>query len=258
MDQGDWIKESTNYLWDLSSAQSSDGSDGGHYCCHPLQRSPKYPDGVPAARATAGQTLRVRFWGNGHTSYSYGSPNHVDPGLVRIYCSRTPEQEIVKISELTVDKMMVESNFSADAVSQPKGGGEGGPNDKANWMFLTIPKGFPNGRHMCVWTWALIKDDFLGGWRNKYSTCFDVFVSGGSDDSGTDQSQTPPPSPQAPAPDVQAKCAETCYRGGQQQYTCQGSNCPPCRYGQNCFDYNTEGKCPAWAGGFDCLKGQAI
>lgn len=259
VNQGDWISESTNYLWDLSSAQATN-EQGGRHACHPQQRSPTYPSQAPETNAKAGETLRVRFWGNGHTSYEWGRPIHVDPGLVRIYCSNSPNEEIVMVTDLTPDKLVAEGNFSADAISMPKAGNQ--PNDKANWMFLNIPKSYSPGRRMCVWTWASIKNEFEGGWENRYTTCFDMNISG-SEDPTYDHSQWTPGTQSQSQPvdnksQVQEKCAATCFKGGMSQYPCTNSDCPPCRYGTNCFGYDSSGKCPAWAGGFDCTKGQPI
>ena len=149
---------------------------------------------------------------------------------------------------------MSESNFSADAASRLKE--DGASDDKANWMSLTLPPNFPNGRNMFVWTWAPIKDDFIGGWRDRYTTCFDLFVDGGSND--LQPSPSPPQAPQDDQSKIKEQCAKTCYRGGMKEQPCSDSNCPPCRYGENCFAYDGSGKCPAWAGGFDCSTGQAI
>lgn len=251
VNNGDWIKESTYYLWDLAS-DTATNEQGGRHACHPTQRQPVYPDGVPAAKAKAGQSLRLRFWGNGHASYQWGRPLNKDPGLVRVYWAGGVNKEIVLVSELTSDKMMAEGNFSADAVTMPKEGNL--PNDKANWMQLNLPVNMPQGRNMFVWTWAPIKDDFQGGWRDRYTTCFDIMVDGKQDGGN-------PPVEVKPAGDpvnIKENCAKECFKGGQAQFSCSGDSCPPCRYATGCYDYDGNGKCPNWPGGFDCKKGQAI
>lgn len=258
MNHGDWIAESTHYLWDLAGERASN-EQGGRHACHPGQREAKYPNGVPAARAKAGETLRLRYWPNGHSSYHWGRPLHKDPGLVRVYSAGEVNKEIVLASELTVDKMLTESNFSADAVTRPKEGNL--PDDKVNWMQFRIPPSYKNGRYMFVWTWAPIKDDFAGGWRDQYTTCFDVFVEGKDENSKNVPEEKP--KPVNPANEQQARikkqCEETtCYKGGMKEFPCKGANCPPCRYGENAFDYDANGNCPPWAGGFDCKKGKAI
>lgn len=256
VNNGDWIAESTHYLWDLAGERAST-EQGGRHACHPGQRNPTYPDSAPPAKTKAGRSLRLRFWGNGHASWQWGRPLHKDPGLVRVYWAGEVNKEIKLASELTPDKLMAEGNFSADAVTMPKDGNL--PNDKANWMQLNIPTNFPQGRHMFVWTWAPIKDEFAGGWRDQYTTCFDVFVDGKEEGSKV---VPPSPPPVTPVEDKQAKikdnCAKECFKGGMTQYPCSGGDCPPCRYGTGCFSYNAEGNCPNWAGGFDCIKGEAI
>ncbi|RPB29705.1 hypothetical protein L211DRAFT_775535 [Terfezia boudieri ATCC MYA-4762] len=254
VNNGDWIKESTYYLWDLSGDKASN-EQGGRHACHPTQRDPTYPDNVPAAKAKAGQSLRLRFWGNGHASYQWGRPLHKDPGLVRVYWAGTVNKEIVMASELTPDKMIAEGNFSADAVTVPKDGNL--PNDKANWMQLNLPVNMPQGRNMFVWTWAPIWDSIRGDWINQYATCFDIFVNGKVEG----DNPSPPPSEVKPvdkSPKIKENCEKQCLRGGQSQFPCSGDSCPPCRYNGSCFDYDSSGKCPNWAGGFDCKKGQPI
>jgi len=255
VDNGDWIRESTYYLWDLAGERASN-EEGGRHACHPTQREPKYPDKAPCTKAKAGQSLRLRFWGNGHASFQWGRPLHRDPGLVRVYWAGAKNKEIVMASELTPDKMMAEGNFSADAVTMPKDGNL--PNDKANWMQLNLPVNIPQGRNMFVWTWAPIWDKFAGRWRDQYTTCFDIIVEGKEEGNNI----SPPPPVVKPIDDNDAKakeqCAKECSRGGQKQFPCSGDNCPPCRYDSGCYDYNDQGKCPNWPGGFDCKKGQAI
>ncbi|KAF8465361.1 hypothetical protein BDZ91DRAFT_236375 [Kalaharituber pfeilii] len=255
VNNGDWIAESSNYLWDLASERATN-EPGGRRACHPGQRTAIYVDKAPIAKVKAGETLRLRFWGNGHTSYAYGRPLHQDPGLVRVYHIPSGDGNILA-SELTVDKLMSEGNFSADAVSRPKEGNL--PDDKANWMSLTIPPNFGSGRKMFVWAWAPIKDDFQGGWRNRYTTCFDFDIAGKVEGANNNPAPPPPPKPiEDPKKKVNEQCAKTCYRGGMKEHPCAGGNCPPCRYGESCFEYDSSGKCPSWAGGFDCIKGTPI
>ncbi|KAF8417297.1 hypothetical protein EV426DRAFT_380566 [Tirmania nivea] len=255
VNNGDWISESTNYLWDLASNKASN-EQGGRHACHPDQRQPTYPDKAPSTKAKAGQTLRLRYWGNGHSSYGWGRPLHRDPGLVRVYWAGAVNREIVLASELTSDKMMAEGNFSADAVTMSKQ--DNLPNDKANWMHLSLPVNMPEGRNMFVWTWAPIKDDFAGRWRDQYTTCFDIFVKGKMEDGNPPQQQPEVKPVDDGGAKIKEQCAKECQRGGMPAFPCSGDSCPPCRYGRDCYDYDSNGKCPNWAGGFDCEKGQPI
>jgi len=176
----------------------------------------------------------------------------MDPGLVRVYWAGAVKKEIVLASELTPDKMMAEGNFSADAVTIPKEGNL--PNDKANWMQLNLPVNMPEGRHMFVWAWAPVWNSILETWTDRYTTCFDIYVSG----KGEGGSPPPPPPSEVKPADSTAKikenCAKECLRGGQAQFPCSGADCPPCHYKNGCFDYDSNGKCPNWAGGYDCKK----
>ena len=174
----------------------------------------------------------------------------MDPGLVRVYYAGKKDAEIDFASQLTVEKLMSESNFSADAVTRDKGGLK--PDDKANWMMLALPKSLENGRHMFVWTWAPLKDQFAGGWRDRFTTCFDVFVEGKTG-GGPDNTPKPKPKPKVDPAGIEENCKKTCFRGGMKNAPCEGANCPPCRFGNDCYEY-LNGACPAWPGGFDCLK----
>lgn len=145
---GDWISESSNYAYGLST----------EYACRDNQRSATYPSGVPMTTAKPGQTLRLRHWGNGHSRWDCGSPNHKDPGVVRIYWAGKKETEIIYKTNLTEQLWIpgAQSNFSADAVVevQPGATTTAGMNEKADWMDFTLPEKIENGRHMMVWGWA--------------------------------------------------------------------------------------------------------
>jgi len=250
VNNGDWIAESNNYLHDLQRP----GADGK--ACHSGQRSPVQAAGAPAATAKPGETLKIRHWGNGHSMYNKGSPLHRDPGLVRVYWAGQKEQEIVNVADLTGDKIIAEGNFSANAIIAETEGTQ--IFEKGNYLDLTLPSDMQAGRHMMVWTWANNFDKFTNQWVDRYTTCFDVIVQGGSSTIAG-----PPPKEKSPtkpvgngaAANAKAQCAKTCNKGGMAEYPCTGENCSPCRYFSgdtiNCFEYKEGTTCP-FPGGYDC------
>lgn len=183
---GNWINESSWYMWDLNGAANTD-----NLACRPLQASPVYPANVPMTTAKPGDSLRMRFWGNGHTRWDIGSPNHRDPGLVRVYWAGQKEVELTYKDNLTEANWFpgAQANFSADTITQIS---DGHMNEKGNYMTLNIPDDIENGRHMMVWVWAWsegleVNDadfdpdtDYNKEWTNSYSTCFDIQIEGSS------------------------------------------------------------------------------
>lgn len=141
------------------------------------------------ATATPGQTLDMRFWGNGHSRWDIGSPNHRDPGLVRIFWAGKPETEIVYAKDLN-EKYWIpgaQGNFSTDAIIDISPNGKT-MNEKANFYEFTLPEKIQNGRHSMVWAWAW-KQSMVPGtsgdpnvfdtnWDNAWVTCFDIQITG--------------------------------------------------------------------------------
>jgi hypothetical protein len=253
---GDWIKESSFYNWPIND-----------YACHPDQRQFGYQaPGRHMAVVKAGDVTRLKFWGNGHSSYHIGSPRHRDPGLVRIYSTGRPGKSIVWAKDLT-EKYWVpgaQTNFTADAIIFPEKKDVPTMDEKANYMNFRVPKRMKNGVYQFVWAWAWeqsINDDDFGrpvsskvynnAWTNTLSTCFFVKVVGSSykGDACPDiLANKPGFNSKALEDKIRTKaCSKTCYRGGQKSSPCRGKNCPPCWYktnGQvNCFEY-LDGKCP--------------
>lgn len=266
---GDWISESSNYVWDLNNASNTNG-----LTCRGVQGSPTYPANVPMTTARPGDSLRMRFWGNGHSRWDIGSPLHRDPGLVRVYWAGQKEVELTHKDNLTEANWFpgAQANFSGDAITLVT---NGKMNEKANYMTLTLPQNIENGRHMMVWVWAWAQglgtndgsSAYDNTWANSYSTCFDIEVVD-SDFDGKHYSSFSQNSmlmnysgatfdnSDEGTPDSGNVCATgTGYKGGMTQYPCTGAECPPCWYktatGINCFDYDSTGKCP-FGGAYDC------
>lgn len=139
--------------------------------------------------AKPGTSLRMRYWGNGHSRWDIGSPNHRDPGLVRVYWAGKKETELTYKSDLVESNYFVQSNFSSDTINLIQGTHM---NEKANYMTLNLPTNIENGRHMMVWVWAWSlgldvnpagfnpATDYDHRWANSYSTCFDIEIVGSS------------------------------------------------------------------------------
>ncbi|KAA8914906.1 hypothetical protein FN846DRAFT_925585 [Sphaerosporella brunnea] len=262
---GDWIAESSYYSYGFNT----------EFACREGQRVPgQTAPGAPMATAKPGDKLLMRFWGNGHTRWDIGSPNHRDPGLVRIFWAGKPETEITKLNQLNEAYWIpgAQANFSADTITELTDNGRH-MNEKANYFTFQVPEKIQNGRHMMVWSWAW-KASLLNGkhrdanvyddsWDNAWGTCFDLMIT----DSTYTEKANPDilvnnPSYNAKATDSKAQneiCSQTCYRGGMKDQACKGKDCPPCWYkteGQvNCFAYSSGTNCP-WTGAFDCKKGQ--
>jgi hypothetical protein len=137
------------------------------------------------ATASPGDTLTLRFWGNGHSRWDIGSPNHRDPGLVRVFWAGKPETEIKYAKDLN-EKYWIpgaQGNFSGDAVTEITGNHM---NEKANYFEFTLPEKIQNGVHMMVWAWAwkasMIEgkegnpDVYDDSWDNAWGTCFDIKI----------------------------------------------------------------------------------
>lgn len=140
VNNGDWIAESSHYLWELKPNGPA---------CNPVQKPGVAAPGAPAATASPGETLKLRHWGNGHSDYHIGSPRNRDPGLVRVYWAHAKETEIENASQLTQDLLIAEGNFtSTDAVIAKDGRGH--MNEKGNFLELNLPKNMETGRHAMV------------------------------------------------------------------------------------------------------------
>lgn len=172
---GDWISESSYYSYNFNT----------EYACRDGQRTAGQAAGAPMATASPGDTLLMRFWGNGHSRWDIGSPNHRDPGLVRIFWAGKPETEIVHATDLTEEYWIpgAQGNFSGDAVTEINGNTM---NEKANYFSFVLPEKIQNGRHMMVWSWAW-KESLVDGekgdanvydssWDNAWGTCFDIQI----------------------------------------------------------------------------------
>lgn len=185
VDQDDWISESSNYVWDLNGDKNPNG-----LACRPSQTN-TYTTKAPMTVAKPGASLRMRFWGNGHSRWDIGSPLHRDPGLVRVYWTGKTDTEITYKSELDQNHWFAntQSNFSQDAVILIQGNNM---NEKANYMTLNLPMNIADGVYMFVWTWAWSQGfatnpanfnpatDYNNEWANSYSTCFDIRIQGSS------------------------------------------------------------------------------
>ncbi|KAF8243708.1 hypothetical protein K440DRAFT_663937 [Wilcoxina mikolae CBS 423.85] len=259
---GDWIAESTYYSYNFNTK----------YACRDNQRVPgQTAPGAPMATATPGEKLTMRFWGNGHSRWDIGSPNHRDPGLVRIFWAGKPETEIVYAKDLN-EKYWIpgaQGNFSGDAVTEITGNHM---NEKANYFEFTVPEKIQNGRHMMVWAWAW-KASMVDGkhgnpnvydesWDNAWGTCFDLQIVNSK---YTEAANPDILNNQKGYSDAKMEkklettiCSKTCLRGGIKGQECTGSSCPPCWYkneGQiNCFDYTSGTTCP-FPNAWDCKKG---
>jgi len=224
------------------------------------------------ATAKPGETIKLRFWGNGHSRFSQGSPLNRDPGEVRVYWAGKKETEIKMAKDLTDNRIIAKGNFSSpDAVILTDPVDRMRLHEKGNYLDLTMPKDIETGRHMMVWTWAWIKEG--SNFVNQYTTCFDVQItnggSGGSfkpatpavaapaaPKSGSDNKPAPAAASSGGKPGRNVACDVTCLRGGMKTSTCSGKyeDCPPCRMASgsevHCYD-KVGGACP-WKEIIDC------
>jgi hypothetical protein len=62
---GNWIEESSNYVWDIALHSAN----GDTHACHPSQRTPNYllSENADMATATPGGQIKLTFGGNGHS-----------------------------------------------------------------------------------------------------------------------------------------------------------------------------------------------
>jgi len=263
---GDWLSESSNYAYNFAEGTA----------CSSLQSSSTYDSSAPPrATATPGQNLLLRFWGNGHSRWDIGSPNHRDPGLVRIYWAGKKDTEIEKSTDLNEGTWIKgrQANFSGDAVTELTATANLGMQEKANWMEFELPTDIENGNHVFVWAWAwkegLLADDLYDwtadvyddSWTLAWGTCFDVEITGSSY-SGTNTQQESQmesyTSDGTATSEKDAVCSQTCYQGGMTSQPCTGSDCPPCWFKNDgvigCYAYTSGTTCP-FTGAYDCSSG---
>lgn len=165
---GNWIDESSNFSWNIAAKTF----EGDRSACHPSQRSPSQLADAPMATASAGETIKLRYGGNGHTRGATAGANN-DPGLVSVYWAGAAETEISTIDEFVDANRIGQAGFAADSFSYPADTSIISPAqglvDKGNWMDLTMPDDIEPGRHMMVWVWSF--ND-----APQWSTCFDVQI----------------------------------------------------------------------------------
>jgi hypothetical protein len=138
--------------------------------------------------AKPGQTLRLRFWGNGHSRWDIGSPANRDPGVVRIYWGGRKDRDLKYKTDLVEANWVpgAQGNFSGDAVTEVNGRTM---KEKANYYSFTLPSKMGNGRQSFVWVWAWDKavgasdangqsSNYNQQLMNSFSTCFDVQIEG--------------------------------------------------------------------------------
>lgn len=161
---GDWIAESSNYVWNLAANKFK----GETNACHPSQRNPTYLGNAPMASAKAGESLRLMFGGNGHAR---GASVGGTPGTVTVYWKGKPDTEIKDVKEFTAANKLQSNGFSDESFSYPANvkTPQEGLIDKGNWQTIKIPAGTAKGRYMFVWVWSYQGAD-------QWSTCFDVNV----------------------------------------------------------------------------------
>lgn len=276
VDNGNWVAESTNYINDVQATGN---------VCRPEQATPVYPNGTPMTTARPGDTLLIRFWGNGHSRADIGSPKGRDPAFVRLFWAGRKETEITKKEDL--EKFFIpgtQQGFASNAVILLENG-DTTMNEKGNYMTFKVPDQIENGRHMMVWSWAWAKSlvpnppdfkpgDFDRTWAEEFTTCFDINIvdskftgmlvpfnplAYSSTSTGVNPAQAAriaafeSGAVSNPADDV---CSKTCVIAGFSG-ECTGEKCPPCRFKNgskvDCYDYNS-GSCPAFGAGFDCGK----
>ncbi|KZM24298.1 hypothetical protein ST47_g4576 [Ascochyta rabiei] len=166
---GNWIDESSNYLWDIA-AQSAKGDT---HACHPSQRTSTYftSENAGMATTTPGGSIKLMFGGNGHSRGA--NVDGGDPGTVAVYWKGGKEKEIEDIKELNEENRLKQIGFAEEAFVWPEDKNVKAPSegmlDKGNWMTVEMPKDMEKGRHMFVWAWEY-------GGKPRWSTCFDVMI----------------------------------------------------------------------------------
>jgi hypothetical protein len=140
---GNWIDESTNYIWNIAANSWNGGSyhPADTHACPANQRTPTYQDNAPMTTAAPGDMIRLRYGGNGHTR-GYNAGFEKGPGNVTVYWKGSPEQEITDISEFTPKNALQTSKFDQFAFAYPADKSITTPMaglvDKGNWMELNL------------------------------------------------------------------------------------------------------------------------
>lgn len=130
---GDWIDESTNYVWNLAANKFN----GDNNACRENQREPIYKDNAPMWKGKAGSTIRLMFGGNGHAR---GASVGGDPGKVSVYWAGKPETEITSTKQFTDENRIARSGFSEESFAFPEGvtKPDEGLVDKGNWQSVKL------------------------------------------------------------------------------------------------------------------------
>lgn len=256
----DWIQQSnTNYMWD--------GRDGR--TCPPSARvMGQEAPGAPMAEAEPGEVITTRFYGNGHSRWDIGSPQHFDPGLVRIHWNGTKETEILYVSDLSEANWIrgSQANYSANAdIVINYQNNPPTMEEKANYLTWTVPENTPDGLHVMYWVWLWTRSILGQGkdiaqenphvysrnWKVSYISCFEVRIKN-SKFTGVKSPDILGNKPGYNDKETENKylneeCSKTCLRGGSPTNTCTGQHCPPCWYliegNVHCYDL-VDNKCP--------------
>jgi hypothetical protein len=145
---GDWVEESSWYVWDLQAQPKSDT-----HACNPFQSTPTYHLGrtdpalphqnspAPMATASAGSSIKLMYGGNGH-SRGANAGGKGDPGRVGVYWGGGPERELADLRDLNKKTLLQEAGFSDESFAYPENPDiwrpEQGLVDKGNWMTLKL------------------------------------------------------------------------------------------------------------------------
>ncbi|KAI5807172.1 hypothetical protein EDC01DRAFT_14949 [Geopyxis carbonaria] len=220
VDPGPWgWNEETLYLsYDVGTLPEKN-AEGKTYACPQRQRTPektwKDDSGAdvepPVATAKPGESLLMRHWGNGHTTWDpkYANPMRKDPGVVQIYWKPEWDTGSDMMFEDLNDKTWVQGaqgNFSGDAITlytetpRVQLNAAGYPQmqmiEHANYFTFKLPDDIPEGKHTFIWAWRFLeKGDRKGQafttvdpskyWDEydiEFTSCFDVEVTKDGDD----------------------------------------------------------------------------
>lgn len=283
----DWIDESSNYAYSFDEFEDPNDPET-RLACKACQREDR-GDAPPAATATPGQTLLMRHWGNGHSTWNpiYANPKGRDPGVIRIYWAGQKDTPLKYFKDLNEANWIpgAQANFSENAITyyaDPVSGEspDGRPDQKlmkehANFFKFTVPEDIETGTHKMVWAWAwkdsmtydpavghapCDKNTYDNSFELEYGTCFDLVIVDGKDKpSETQKQQQEAHKDDDPKADA---CSMTCQLGGQvgDEFTCDPTKetCPSCRTPavngapRGCYD-----ACSDFIQGTDCSGADA-
>ena len=130
---GNWIEESTNYVWNLAANKHN----GIKEACHPSQRvAPDYKNKAtpPIATVKPGGSIKLQFGGNGHTNGGNVPtiPGEPKAGRVIVYWKGEPRKAIEKVDEFNDKNKLHSADFAGDSFSYKAK--DGMFVDKGNWM----------------------------------------------------------------------------------------------------------------------------